>query len=73
MKTGKPKLKQQQFAFNDAKLAVDIAAIRDQVSQLCALLRYITLDKPQAVLVLLSDAQRILGDALGVALTVEES
>ena len=73
MKTGKPKPKQQQFALNDAQLAVNIAAIRDQISQLCERLRYNSLGKAQAVLTRLSDAQSILGDALSVALTVEES
>jgi hypothetical protein len=75
MKT--PKTKQpprdEHFPLNDAKLALDIAAIRDQISKLCADLRYDSRDKPQAVLTRLSDAQSVLGDALGVALTVEKS
>ena len=76
MKTAKTKpLAQgsQRFALNDAKLAVDIAALRDQLSKLGADLRYVSGAKPQAVLARLEDAQRALGDALGLALTVEKS
>jgi hypothetical protein len=74
MKTDKTKpSRDAQFPLNDAKLAIDISAVRDQVSQLCSQLRYDSRDKPQAVLALLSDAQRLLGDALGCALTVEKS
>ena len=63
---------EQRFALNDAKLAVDVAAVRDQVSQLCERLRYDSRDKPQAVLALLSDAQDVLSDAVGTVLTVEK-
>jgi hypothetical protein len=72
MKTDK-KPAAQQFPLNDAHLAIDIAALRDQVALLCSQLRYDERDKPQAVLERLSDAQSILGDALGVALTVDKS
>ena len=71
MKTDKTKTK-TTFPLNDAKLAVDIAAIRDQISQLCERLRYDSRDKPQAVLTRLNDAQRVLGGALGAALTMEK-
>ena len=67
----KPPLGDQTFPLNDAQLAVDIAAVRDQISKLCERLRYDSRDKPQAVLTRLDDAQRVLGDALGAALTVK--
>ena len=60
------------FSLNDAKLAVDIAGVRDQISQLCERLRYDSRDKPQAALTRLSDAQNVLGDALRGVLTVEK-
>lgn len=74
MKTDKmktDKTKQTVFPLTDARLAIDIAAIRDQLTKLCADLRYDSRDKPQAVLKSLDDVQRVLGDALGIVLTVK--
>ena len=57
------------FPLTDAKLAIDIAAVRDQISQLCERLRYDSRKKPQAVLAQLDDVQSDLGDALRTVLT----
>jgi hypothetical protein len=63
----------EHLPLNDAKLALDIAAIRDQISKLCADLRGDSRDKPQEVLTRLNHAQNFLNDALCVALTVAKS
>lgn len=61
------------FSLTDAKLAIDIAAVRDQISQLCERLRYDSRKKPQAVLAQLDDVQSDLDDALRTVLTVGKS
>jgi hypothetical protein len=68
-----PRERDAQLPLGDAALAVKIAAIRDQISQLCSDLRYDFRDKPQAVLTHLDDVQHELNEALGVVLTVEKS
>lgn len=67
-KPPKPTLSDAVLPLADAALAVKIAAIRDQISQLCADLRYDSRDKPQTVLTCLGDSQRGLNEALNAAL-----
>jgi len=66
-------VKTTNFPLADAKLAVDIAAVRDQVSQLCDRLRYYdSRDKLKTVFAHLADAQQALGEAIADVLYVME-
>jgi hypothetical protein len=64
------KTKTEIFPLADAQLAVDIAAVRDQLGLLCARVR--SEPRYETVLVRLSDALTNVFDALSVALTVEK-
>ncbi len=62
----------KSFPLIDAKLAVDIAAIRDQIALLSDRVRFDSRDKPRAVRAHLADAQQALNEALADALCTME-
>ena len=62
----------RNFDIGDARLAVDIAAIQDQITDLFAVLSHDSRDKSKAVDARLIDAYNGLVEALKVVLTVEK-
>lgn len=63
-------MKTEMFPLADAQLAVDIAAVRDQLALLCSRIRNVP--RYEQVLVRLSDGLTNVFDAVSAALTVEK-